>query len=72
MLCGPEDMMYAVPALLVARDHCGHCQLGPKFVCHDGPVFCYKDIQPYPGHPGVQSRYEKEDPVTPAGSLRFG
>ncbi len=20
---------------------CGHCQFGPKFVCKDGPVFCY-------------------------------
>lgn len=26
---------------------CGHCQLGPKFVCKDGPVFCYPDLAPY-------------------------
>jgi NAD(P)H-flavin reductase len=26
---------------------CGHCQLGPYFVCKDGPVFTYKQIQPY-------------------------
>jgi NAD(P)H-flavin reductase len=19
--------------------HCGHCQLGPKLICRDGPVF---------------------------------
>ena len=25
--------------------HCGHCQLGPYFVCKDGPVFRYKKIQ---------------------------
>jgi NAD(P)H-flavin reductase len=25
---------------------CGHCQYGPHFVCKDGPVFCYKDIEP--------------------------
>ncbi len=25
--------------------HCGHCQLGPKFVCTDGPVFSYRDIR---------------------------
>jgi NAD(P)H-flavin reductase len=25
---------------------CGHCQLGPKFVCKDGPVFCFDEIQP--------------------------
>jgi NAD(P)H-flavin reductase len=24
---------------------CGHCQYGPKFVCKDGPVFAYSDIQ---------------------------
>jgi NAD(P)H-flavin reductase len=23
---------------------CGHCQLGPKFVCADGPVFPYGEI----------------------------
>lgn len=25
--------------------HCGHCQFGPHFVCKDGPVFAYADIQ---------------------------
>lgn len=24
---------------------CGHCQLGPKFVCKDGPVFSYDRVQ---------------------------
>jgi NAD(P)H-flavin reductase len=24
---------------------CGHCQLGPKYVCQDGPVFNYKDVE---------------------------
>ncbi len=24
---------------------CGHCQLGPKFVCKDGPVFSYPEIE---------------------------
>ena len=24
--------------------HCGHCQLGPHFVCKDGPVFRYPEI----------------------------
>jgi NAD(P)H-flavin reductase len=23
---------------------CGHCQYGAKFVCRDGPVFCYSDV----------------------------
>jgi NAD(P)H-flavin reductase len=26
---------------------CGHCQLGPHFVCKDGPVFTYKQMEPY-------------------------
>lgn len=27
--------------------HCGHCQLGPLFVCRDGPVFTYKQLAPF-------------------------
>jgi NAD(P)H-flavin reductase len=26
---------------------CGHCQLGPHFVCKDGPVFPYSKMKPY-------------------------
>jgi len=26
---------------------CGRCQLGPAFVCKDGPVFTYKKMEPY-------------------------
>jgi NAD(P)H-flavin reductase len=25
---------------------CGHCQFGPSFVCKDGPVFRYLDLEP--------------------------
>jgi len=25
--------------------HCGHCQIGAKYVCKDGPVFPYSDIK---------------------------
>ncbi|MEW5803576.1 MAG: FAD/NAD(P)-binding protein [bacterium] len=28
--------------------HCGHCQIGPKFVCQDGPIFSYPDISRFP------------------------
>ncbi len=28
---------------------CGHCQLGPFFVCRDGPVFRYPDVKPWLG-----------------------
>ncbi|HEX6262374.1 MAG TPA: FAD/NAD(P)-binding protein [Actinomycetota bacterium] len=27
-----------------AIGHCGHCQLGPEFVCKDGPVFTYERL----------------------------
>lgn len=26
---------------------CGHCQLGPEFICKDGPVLRYDRVQPY-------------------------
>lgn len=26
---------------------CGHCQLGPEFVCKDGPVFSFRRMEPY-------------------------
>ena len=26
---------------------CGHCQLGPAFVCKDGPIFRYDTIAPF-------------------------
>ena len=28
---------------------CGHCQLGPKFICRDGPVFRYDQLQDWFG-----------------------
>ncbi len=27
--------------------HCGHCQMGPLFVCKDGPVFPYSKLGPW-------------------------
>jgi len=33
--------------LQCAVGFCGHCQLGPKFICADGPVFRYDEIAPY-------------------------
>ncbi|HUF09922.1 MAG TPA: FAD/NAD(P)-binding protein [Rhodothermales bacterium] len=32
-----------------AEGRCGRCQLGPAFVCKDGPVFRFTDIEPYFG-----------------------
>lgn len=28
-----------------AIGHCGHCQFGGRFICKDGPVFVFSDIQ---------------------------
>lgn len=28
-----------------AIGHCGHCQLGPTFICRDGPVFTYERLK---------------------------
>lgn len=30
-----------------AMGFCGHCQLGPAFICKDGPVFSYPQLDPY-------------------------
>jgi NAD(P)H-flavin reductase len=30
-----------------AIGHCGHCQLGGTFVCRDGPVFSWREIEPF-------------------------
>lgn len=35
------------------RGLCGHCQLGPYFVCKDGPVFHYPQVKPWLGREGV-------------------
>ena len=35
-----------------AVGHCGHCQYGDKFICKDGPVFCYEQIKPLFGRKG--------------------
>jgi len=29
---------------------CGHCQLGSKYVCKDGPVFSYAELKSLPDH----------------------
>lgn len=34
-----------------AAVQCGHCQFGPHFVCHDGPVFALPQIERWMGIP---------------------
>ena len=36
-----------------ATGHCGHCQLGPAFICRDGPVFPYARLRPWLGRKGL-------------------
>jgi NAD(P)H-flavin reductase len=33
-------------SMICGIGHCGHCQLGPEFVCTDGPVFCSEAVEP--------------------------
>lgn len=32
-----------------AEGRCGHCQLGPTFICKDGPVYPFSEIEPFFG-----------------------
>lgn len=43
----PKDAIYlnVERNMECAVGHCGHCQFGGEFICKDGPVFCYPDIQ---------------------------
>jgi len=36
-----------------AVGHCGHCQYGKAFICKDGPVFTYPEIEDRLGLPGL-------------------
>jgi len=42
-----EDKIYLnlERSMKCALAHCGHCQLGPHFICKDGPVFCYTEVK---------------------------
>ncbi|MEK8122345.1 FAD/NAD(P)-binding protein [Methylocystis sp. IM4] len=43
-----EDAMYLSMErnMKCAIGHCGHCQLGPTFICRDGPVFTFARLKP--------------------------
>lgn len=44
----PEQIFISLERnMSCAMGFCGHCQLGPMFVCKDGPVFNYVQMQPY-------------------------
>jgi len=43
----PEGNVYVTMErnMKCAVGHCGHCQLGPKYICKDGPVFPWPEVQ---------------------------
>jgi NAD(P)H-flavin reductase len=47
---GPESIFISMERnMKCAVGSCGHCQLGPVFICKDGPVFRYDQIQAFFG-----------------------
>jgi NAD(P)H-flavin reductase len=47
---GPEHIWLSMERnMQCAIGLCGHCQVGPTFLCKDGPVFRYDRIQPFFG-----------------------
>lgn len=44
----PNDIYLSMERnMKCAVGFCGHCQLGPYFVCKDGPVFSYQQMRPW-------------------------
>jgi NAD(P)H-flavin reductase len=42
----PEDIYVSMERnMKCAVGFCGHCQWGANFICKDGPVFRYSDIE---------------------------
>ncbi len=46
----PEDIYLSLEKnMSCGVGMCGHCQLGPYYVCRDGPVFTYDQVKDIPG-----------------------
>ena len=44
----PEDIFVSLERnMSCAMGFCGHCQFGPHFVCKDGPVFDFQQVEPF-------------------------
>jgi NAD(P)H-flavin reductase len=44
----PEDIYVSMErSMACGMGLCGHCQVGPYFVCKDGPVFSFRQVEPY-------------------------
>lgn len=47
----PKDRIYVSLErnMKCATGFCGHCQYGPTFLCKEGPVFTYEQVEPFFG-----------------------
>jgi NAD(P)H-flavin reductase len=47
----PDDRIYLSMErnMKCAVGFCGHCQMGPYFICKDGPVFTYGQMRHWMG-----------------------
>ena len=44
----PDDIFLSLERnMSCAMGFCGHCQFGPHFVCKDGPVFDFRQVEPF-------------------------
>ncbi len=44
----PEEIFVSLERnMSCAMGFCGHCQFGPHFVCKDGPVFDFRQVEPF-------------------------
>ena len=44
----PENIFVSLERnMKCGQGSCGHCQIGPYFICKDGPVFPFDRLQPF-------------------------
>jgi NAD(P)H-flavin reductase len=44
----PESILVSLERnMKCGQGSCGHCQIGPYFICKDGPVFKFSELQPF-------------------------
>jgi len=44
----PENILVSLERnMKCGQGSCGHCQIGPYFICKDGPVFKFSGLQPF-------------------------
>ena len=52
-VAGSDIWLSLERSMKCATGHCGHCQLGPLFVCKDGPVVRHDRVERLMGGPGL-------------------